>query len=503
MSIIAPMSTDWFAYQFWEVRKSKLEPGGGFQASAVKVERGRPAPTPGETQSLAEVLGPPMRVPLRHDAGADPLTPLPFGLIPVNKLADTLPVYDLPERWSSAADARREIGEMFGRAIDGAWTDVHDDSVLTRLATEGMGAHLLRAREGGYEIDLSYLARYPVRDPFERYGARLLLSPSLEPEAIERQGVTSRPGDASWDRFVLAFEASLAAEVTLVDHSLTVHFAMAGSLVLALRLHLPEAHPLRDVLTPFTFATTAVNSSGVYSLLADQAYFSRLFAFTYEGLCELLADAAAKLRWETFPERLSAQGLAAPLAAGAALPFAADALLWWNAVDRFVADLVERWADPADHAVERFATGLHDLLPGHDQGTIDARYTQDVLRRTLSTAIFWITVMHEQVGDVIWYVQDPTWMPLKIRPGTAADQDLYKQEVVQKMILGVLTAEIQMPLVLDPLSPGFPDPEMDRAWATFQDDLRAAGTEIAARNTRRPRAFTGLAPERIHLSVSL
>jgi hypothetical protein len=92
---------------------------------------------------------------------------------------------------------------------------------------------------------------------------------------------------------------------------------------------------------------------------------------------------------------------------------------------------------------------------------------------------------------------------MKIRPGTAADQGLFKQEIVQKMILGVLTAKIEMPLVLDPLSPGFPDPGMDRAWAAFQEDVRALGTEITARNARRPRAYTELAPERIHLSVSL
>jgi hypothetical protein len=503
MSLVAPMSTDWFAFQFWEVRKSKLLPGEGFQASAVKVERGRPAPTAGETRTLAEILGPPMRVPLQHDSGADPLTPLPLGLIPLNEVADLLPVYDLPDRWPSAADAWREIGEMFGRPLGSAWGDVHDDAVLTRLAAEGLGAHLLRARQGapGFEIDLSHLARYPVREPFEPYGARLLLGRSLEPEAIERGGVTAHPGDASWPRAVLAFEASLAAEATLLDHSLTTHFAMAGGLVLALRLHLPEGHPLRDVLTPFTFATTAVNSSGVYSLLADRAYFSRLFAFTYEGLCALFAEAAATIRWETFPERIEAHGLAAPLVAGAPLPFAADALLWWGAIDRFIAAVVDRWADPADLAVKRFAAGLHDLLPHPEaERVLDVRAA---LRRMLSVAVFWITVMHEQVGDVIWYVQDPTWMPVKIRPGTAADQTLFKQETVQKMILGVLTAQVQMPLILDPLSPGFPDPEMDRAWSAFQADIRAVGAEIAARNARRPHPFQGLAPERIHLSVSL
>ena len=128
------------------------------------------------------------------------------------------PVYELEARWSSADDARRELADIFGPPPDTSWKDVHDPSVLVRLATEGLGAHLLRARrEGGYEIDLRGLSRYEVRSPFEPYGARLLLPPDLTVEAIERAGMTARPGAAPFERAMMAFEASLAARVTVVD----------------------------------------------------------------------------------------------------------------------------------------------------------------------------------------------------------------------------------------------------------------------------------------------
>ena len=504
MTLLSPMSTDWFTFLFWTVRKSRLRPGGGFASSAIHLVRDEAPPSPGETRTLADDLGPPMRVDLRHDSGEDPLAPVPPGLIPVNRLTGLLPVYDLPDRWPSAADAASDLADRFGRLPVPSWSDVHDPGVLTRLATQGLGAHLLRRRSGdavGYEIDLLDMARYPVRAPFERYGARLLLGADLAPEAIERDGVTARPGDPGWDRSVLAFEASLAAWTTPADHSLGVHFAMAGTLILALRLGLPEGHPLRDVLTPFTFATTAVNTSGTYSLLAPNAYFSRVFAFTYEGLCALLRDAAAAVRWQTFPERLEAQGLTGPGApALEALPFAADALLWWDAIDRFVAAILDRWADPADPAAASLVAAWTGLLP---QARFSAEGPRPALRRMLSTAIFWITVMHEHVGDVLGYVQDPTWMPVKIRPGTAGDQTLVKHDAVQKMILGVLTAEIEMPHVLDDLAPVFTDAEMSRVWASFQADVRAVGAEIASRNARRPHPFETLAPERVHVSVSL
>ena len=504
MSLLAPMSTDWFTFIFWTLRKSKLKPGGGFASSAIHLVRDEPPPTPGDTPTLAEALGRPIRVALRYDSGADPLTPLPFEVIPVDRLSASIPLYDLHDRWPSAAAAASDLKARFGTPPEPSWGDVHDPAVLTRLATQGIGAHLLRRRAAdgtGYEIDLLSMARYPVRAPYEPYGARLLLSADLAPEAIERGGVVARRGDAAWDRFVLAFEASLATWVTTVDHSLTAHFAMAGTLDLALRLALPEGHPLRDVLTPLTFATTAVNSSGVYSLLARGAYFGRIFAFSYEGLCALLADGAAEVRWQTLPERLAEQGLTGPGAPAAeSLPFAADALLWWDAIDRFVAGVLERWADPADPAVASLVTAWMGLLP---QARFAADGPRPALRRMLSTSIFWITVMHELVGDVIGYVQDPTWMPVKIRPGSAEDQTLYKQDAVQKMILGVLTAEIEMPLILDDLGPVFPDAEMGRAWASFQTDVRAVGDSIAGRNALRRSPFATLAPERIHVSVSL
>src|SRR4029450_9193951 len=118
------------------------------------------------------------------------------------------------------------------------------------------------------------------------------------------------------------------------------HFVTAGTLVLALRRALPEGHPLRDVLTPFTFATTAVNSSGAYSLLAERAYFTRIFAFTHQALCDLVEDGLPGLRFETFPGGVEAQGLAAALDR---LPFASDGLVSWGAIDRFVVAILERW----------------------------------------------------------------------------------------------------------------------------------------------------------------
>src|SRR6185437_7392919 len=152
---------------------------------------------------------------------------------------------------------------------------------------------------------------------------------------------------------------------------------------------------------------------------------------------------------------------------------------------------------PADPAVATFVETWTALLP---QARFSTEGPRAALQRMLSTALFWITVMHKHVGDVLAYVEDPTWMPVKIRPGDASDQILVEHDAMQKMILGVLIAEVEMPRVLDDLASAFPDAEMARAWAAFQADLRAAGAEIASRNARRPYPYDTLAPEGVRLS---
>src|SRR6185437_4118487 len=98
---IAPDHTDWFTFIFWALRKSRLAPGQGFAASAIHPVRGQAPPAPGETGTVADALGPPMRVDLRYDSGTDLLAPLPFGVIAADRLSALFPVYDLPDRWSS------------------------------------------------------------------------------------------------------------------------------------------------------------------------------------------------------------------------------------------------------------------------------------------------------------------------------------------------------------------------------------------------------------------
>jgi len=121
MSLVAPIDTDWFTYLFWRIRKARLGPGNGFAASTIRVERGATAPAPSERRTVADDLGDPRHLRLHHGSGRDPLAPLPFGLITVNRLSALLPVYDMGARWASAAEARAELCATFGRPADPSW----------------------------------------------------------------------------------------------------------------------------------------------------------------------------------------------------------------------------------------------------------------------------------------------------------------------------------------------------------------------------------------------
>ncbi len=182
-SLLASHGTDWFSFMFWEVRKSRLGKGAGFSAADIHLERGLATLALADVPRWPEDLGPAMNVPLHVDDGPDPLAPVPFGLIPLNRLLGLLPVYDLEDRWASAADRAARASPSDSARYPTRHGPMSTTPTCSRGSLRrGWARTLLQRRaEGGYEIDLRHLARYEVRPPFAPYGARLLSPPRWSP----------------------------------------------------------------------------------------------------------------------------------------------------------------------------------------------------------------------------------------------------------------------------------------------------------------------------------
>ena len=105
------------------------------------------------------------------------------------------------------------------------------------------------------------------------------------------QIVTTRPGDAEWERAKFRFRSSLFSLVTLVDHLYYIHLQKANLFVTALREQMSPEHPVRRCMSPFTYNTITVNDNAFHNLITKRGMGPRCFSLTEQGFGLALAAA--------------------------------------------------------------------------------------------------------------------------------------------------------------------------------------------------------------------
>jgi hypothetical protein len=120
----------------------------------------------------------------------------------------------------------------------------------------------------------------------------------------------------------------------------------------------------------------------------------------------------------------------------------------------------------------------------------------------LAQFMFTVTAMHSQVGNVVGYLVDPSFMGGKIRAGV---QQSDIQATVQLLNLAALTG-LQTPPLLGDFSHLLLDREKPRslaAYERFHQALRTLATGIGERNLRRDQPFETFNPTLLESSVSV
>jgi hypothetical protein len=370
--------------------------------------------------------------------------------------------------------------------------------VLTRLATVGMMSHRLEAApEGGFQVDLRFLGRYATRAPFLRYGCRVRFDDELRTIGVERDGRLWRPTDPDWLVACRIAESSMIAAVATVDHGLYVHMMGGGTLALAMHNTLPASHPLRQVLQVFTFGTAYINELLVHFLFPKRGYFERMFGFAEGETTKLYRDAIPSFSFETLPERTERLGTARLEGRHA---FTDDALLWWEAMDRFVVRLLERFSSETDPCVAAFLDRVAELLP---TTTLPEASQLGRARRVLTWMLFHVTAGHRHVGATSHVLLDPTWVPAKIRPDLGGRYGEPVQESFQKQLLSIITSIHRTPRVLDDYGRRWRDqPAIAEEWSRWQADLRRVERTMEMRNLDRPQAHVTILPSNVPVSVA-
>ncbi|CAE7808314.1 LOX1 [Symbiodinium sp. CCMP2456] len=338
------------------------------------------------------------------------------------------------------------------------WPDKLSDTALVRFCLHGLGAHRVgvEIRDGRklFVIKTNALSGLPVREGFERYGGDMYFDKDWKPVMIIDAGqgplrqdgpqerVTTKPGEAGWERAKFRFRSSVFTLVTLVDHLYDIHLQKSNLFVTAMREHMSSDHPVRRFMTPFMYRTITVNDNAFHNLLTKNGMAPRCFAFTDNGFGLALAAGPSLLM----------DGTEVPVDAGGPILFRSDYVdylkrkgidtVYWKQVSqlfqlylRFVLAYLECYYpkkedfanDPEMLAVIRQyfyqleTAGPNTLSQKVDFTTptssarIDEKYRFYAM--FLAEIMFWVTAGHEQAGAVEVYAQDASWCAFRWVPG--------------------------------------------------------------------------------------
>jgi Lipoxygenase len=375
---------------------------------------------------------------------------------------------------------------------------------LGRLAVAGPYAcYLERAADGGYQWDLTRLARYAHHEGLRSLGVRVRFTVDpggrLVAEAIECELGVCRPGAREWE---LAKKLALCAattHVSLVRHFNWVHLAAGGPFAIATRNCLPADHPLRRMLWPHMFRTQYSNQIVTKGQMVRGGDFETIFSFTHAGMCALFAESYEEFDIRVFDPARDAErrGIAD---AAFDRPALANRRAHFDVMhEHAVRYLGLYYASDAalrkDESVMAWVGALDRLIPNGVRGLTPGEPTLPGVARLCAAFIYMAAVEHEILGTGLWNYQMWTHVqPVRVyRDGTREPLDVYQRLVNANFNLNVHRAELVQDFSYLALDPGGAE-----AFRAFRRALQA----LQARLDAEPPAPWKITPGILEASIN-
>lgn len=412
-------------------------------------------------------------------------------------------------RWDRAT-AEKDLLAVIGRAtpIEG-WADAGTDAAWARLFVQGpLAGHL--ARDGDeYLLDCSRMRGLTPHPGLVPLGCRAAVrneAAGLVPAWVELEdGRKVKPGEPDWERAKLIFACSMQTWTVIVAHLVHVHYLTTGAFAAAAQLALPWSHPLRRLLEPHIAGTLLVNWRANHNLLGATGAVQSAYSYPFDELKKLIARGVEAFDPSLYdlPASLKKRGLDELVQQGR-YASAEDALLIWEVLERYVRRYVGVYFSSdaqvaADPGLQAFAKELQRLTV--KPPAID---TLDALCGALTRHIHIATVIHKQVGGMAWdFMTMPWFMPHRLREAGSIEEMLpFREESEANLIAKWSTTPMSWPLVRDWTS-WAADEKGAAAMRSLQDELKLAGAQIDARNSKRAVPHPYLHPDRLESSVAV
>jgi arachidonate 15-lipoxygenase len=330
------------------------------------------------------------------------------------------------------------------------------------------------------------------------------------------------PGDGeAWTRAKILVNCADANHHELVSHLSHTHL-LVEPFAIATPRRLPEAHPIRRLLSPHFEGTLAINDAAQRTLIRPGKQVDAALAGTIEASRAVAAKALMELDFDAMsvPRSLEARRV---MAKELEYPYRDDALDVWKAISRWVeANVDASYADDAAIAADASLLAWGRELAAPDGGRLStfgegqpgAIRTRAWLTEALTTVIFTASAQHAAVnfaqGALMTFAPAVPGAAYRAAPLSEADTalwprlDLYPPLDVAQVQMEFLTllGSVHHTTLGQYPKDHFAETSLLPALQDFQAELASIGARIEVANQTRTR-YPFLNPADIPQSINI
>ncbi|KAL7564934.1 hypothetical protein ACA910_010332 [Epithemia clementina (nom. ined.)] len=427
----------------------------------------------------------------------------------------------------------RELKLSEGQAMPTSYNtdfNMQTDESFSRIFFYGLGATLLVGQNlkkpaqgkanqelGPFVVDMMELGNLKTRPGFLKYGCRIHFSQDQMPTAIHyfkegagNSGKTIFRGKEGWERAKFVAKVNTIFLVTAREHLLWTHLILSNMATQASTLELRPSHPLRRLLTIFTFRTTEINTAAHGVLVPKFSILHRASGLDYDAMKQVFDHAFKTCNiYEPFPNRKVDPALR-KLADNGKFPFLTEGNQFYQVVREFVVDWFKMAGDAAmnDKEAKAFYQSIQKSTVGQAYALPDFAKMDDMVN-LVTQIIFVVTWYHELVGNVVDYTSKPDRAGLRVVENNGNETNQTVMDL-QSFLLGAFisaSTSLRMPSLMAPFPNYFGQggaPLWERElWDGFNAKLRALSKIIKAVDAKRSVEYKYSDPARFECSVSV
>jgi len=417
-----------------------------------------------------------------------------------------------------ATQIRIDFGLVTGRILPEPYKPefhMKSDEEFSRIFFNGIACPLMTAPQenphsdlGPFIVDMGFLYDLEVRPGFRRYGARVHFNQDQQVSAIYdyQKRFLFKPGSDGWEAAKFFAKVNAFLLVTAREHLIQSHFIMSNTMTRESTLELPPSHPIRRLLTIFTFRTTNVNWNAFSVLAPKDGLLHRATGLEYDSMRQLFGKAYESSKiYQPFPD-WKVDPAVEVLSDNGKFPYLSEGIEYYNIVQKFVSDWIDKSGD-AVNDVQSMAFYENVKKSTEGQAYELPEYTSKQNMVDLITQhIFTVTAFHELVGGVVAYI-----ISTDDRAGFRVVEDEYETRVdLQSFLLAMIigaTTSVRMPQLMNEFKDyfgagGAPGWERD-VWNNFLVELEEQSRKVQDANASREVKFKYFDPAVLECSISV